>query len=363
MVDSTIHNIRFAGFQAAVPTHIRTLTDGFAGIDAEEALKVMESVGVREQRVLADHQCASDMCLRATDELLLDLDWDPSSIDVLIFVSQDQDYALPATAALMQHRLGLPTGAACFDVSLGCSGFVYGCWLASTLMSSSSARRALVLCGDTSTRHLVPGDTATLPLFGDAGGAAALEKQDGVSPMFFSVGTDGKGGAHISVKAGGRRDTLVPPEKPVSEEEYARQFRDSRLHLNGSEVFAFSLRAVPKLLKNTMAYAEIDSAEVDQFVLHQANKFMLEHLRKKLKVDDEKFVIDLEKYGNTSSASIPLAISSSLAQTLSERPQKMALCGFGVGWSWGAMIADVGPIVAPKVVEIDDDYPPLQLGR
>lgn len=358
-VKAIIEGVRIAGFRAVVPTHRHSFMEDHSLFTAEEAEKLYATTGVYERRILPPHLCASDMCVAAAEGLLAQLGWDASSVDVLIFVSQDPDYNVPATSCVIQSRLGLASSAACFDVNLGCSGFVYGLWMAGRLLGGSSGKRALVLCGDTSSRHLVPGDRSTLPLFGDAGGAVALECAEGAAPIHVVVGTDGSGAKNIWVKAGGRRNSLVPGKEPWTAEQHEKLFTDSRLSLNGAEVFAFTLRAVPPLVREALEHAGTTVDAIDLCVMHQANAFMLEHLRKKTKLPPEKFVVDMHDFGNTSSASIPLAVSHRLGEALSTGTRKMLLAGFGVGWSWGAVIADVGPIPAPEVQEIPDDFPVL----
>ncbi|MDB5366272.1 MAG: 3-oxoacyl-ACP synthase [Rhodospirillales bacterium] len=358
---ATIEGVRIAGLRTSVPTHRHSYLEDTSLFTREEAEKLAATTGVRERRKLPAHLCASDMCVHAAEGLLDQLGWDPASVEVLIFVSQDSDYVLPATACLIQRRLGLPDSCAAFDVNLGCSGFVYALWMASQLLRGADGKRALVLCGDTSTRYLVPGDRSTLPLFGDAGAAAAIEKSDDAKPMHVVMGTDGTGAQHILVKAGGRRDPLVPNEEPWSETERARLFKDGRLHMNGSEVFTFSLRKVPGLVRDTLAYAGTNVDALDHVVMHQANAFMLEHLRKKTGISSERFVVDMGDFGNTSSASIPLAIAHRLADSVAGGTRRVMLAGFGVGWSWAALVGELGPIPAPLVVEIPDEFPPLAL--
>ena len=359
MVKAVIDGVRYAGFMGCVPKGRHSYLDTPEPFTLEEAEKLAAATGVRERRVAPPHIGTSDLCTAAAQALLERLGWEPSSVEVLIFVSQDADYNLPSTACLIQKRLGLPTSAACFDVSLGCSGFVYGSWIASRLLAGSSARRALVLSGDISTRYLMPGDRATLPLFGDAGAAAALERDDGAPLMHAVFGTDGSGAPHIMIKAGGRRNPLVPGLVPRTAEEEAALFADSRLSLNGAEVFAFTLRAVPALVREVLDTAGLTVDQIDLCVMHQANGFMLEHLRKKTKIPPERFVIDMGSFGNTSSASIPLAIGHRLGEVLAAGPRKMLMAGFGVGWSWGAIVADIGPIPAPAVIDLPDDTVPL----
>lgn len=365
MVKAVVDGVRFAGFQAAVPVNRHSFLDDPRPFTLEEAEKLCASTGVRSRRILPPHLCASDLCVAAAERLLDSLGWPRDSIDVLVFVSQDADYNLPATACVIQQRLGLSTACAAFDVNLGCSGFVYGTWIATRLLSGIVAEpgrgRALVLCGDTSSRHLRPDDRSTLPLFGDAGAATALERSETAGRMHVVVGTDGTGAPHIRIKAGGRRDTLVPPTAPRTEEEEKRLFNDARLHLNGAEVFGFTLKAVPPLVREVLAHAETTVDGIDWCVMHQANKFMLDHLRKKTGFPVERFVVDMEEFGNTSSASIPLSISHRLSGDLAANRRKMLLAGFGVGWSWGAIVADAGPIPPAQVVEVPDDHVPMTM--
>lgn len=356
MVKAVVEGVRIAGVRAVVPRQRHCFSETPEPFTAEEAAKLCASIGVYERRIAPLHVCASDLCTAAAEGLLKQLDWDPASVEVLVFVSQNADYNLPASACLIQKRLGLANGA-CFDVNLGCSGFVYGTWTAGSLLAGSSARRALVLCGDTSSRHLAPGDRSTLPLFGDAGTALALEKADGVSPMHAVVGTDGSGAGNIIIKAGGRRNDLTPGLVPRTAEEEAQLFADARVHLNGAEVFAFTLRIVPGLVREMLDFAGLGIDDIDHCVMHQANGFMLEHLRKKTKVPEEKFLVDMKDFGNTSSASIPLAIAHRLGWSLASGTRKLLMAGFGVGWSWGALVADAGPIPTPEVADLPDDFP------
>ncbi len=356
---AVVDGVRIAGVRSVVPAARHSYVETPEPFSAEEAAKLLDSTGVHSRRILPRPYCISDLCLCAAEGLLHQLDWDPASVDVLIFVSQDADYVLPTTACVMQPRLGLPRSCAAFDVPLGCSGYIYGLWMAGRLLGGSSGRRALVLAGDNSTRYLRPDDRSTLPLFGDAGTATALEAAPDAAPMPVVVGTDGTGAGHIFVKAGGKRDCLIPGDEPWTEDERRRLFRDARLHLNGAEVFAFSLRAVPPLLRDVLEHAGTTMDAIDRVVLHQANKFMLEHLRKRTKIPAEKFVVDMHDFGNTSSATIPLALCHRLSTILAERSHRLLMAGFGVGWSWGALITEVGPIAPPAVTDLPDGFEPL----
>lgn len=360
-MEALIKSVKIVGMHAAVPPHRHSYVETpNEVISQEEAEKVFASTGIHSRRILPKHLCASDMCLAATEHLLENLGWEASSVDVLIYVSQDADYALPATACLMQQRLGLPQTAACLDVSLGCSGFVYGAWMASQMLNGSNGKRALVLCGDTSSRHLLPDDKGTLPLFGDAGVACALEYDENWPDSYAVFGTDGTGGQHIAVEAGGRRIPYMPEIEARSDEQEQALYKQSRLHLNGAAVFSFTLKVVPKLVKDTLALAGMEKDQLDMVVMHQANAFILEHLRKKAKIDKEKYLIDMHDFGNTSSASVPLAICHKLGDFFDE-PKTTMLGGFGVGWSWGAIITDIQLQAPASISIIEDDYQQLAL--
>lgn len=355
---ATIEGVRIAGLRAAIPTPRHSFVETPEMFTAEEAQKLATTIGVHERRIAPPHMLASDLAVAAAERLLADLDWDPASIEVIIFVTQGPDYLLPATACLIQKRLGLPTSCAAFDVNLGCSGYVYGLWLASQLLAGSTGKRALLLCGDVSSRLLLPDDRSTRPLFGDAGAATALEKSADAAPIHVSLGTDASGAEHISIKAGGLRNNLVPALRGG---EVGTLYEDAHLHLNGPEIFTFTLRVVPGLVRDVLEQAGCELDTIDYCVMHQANKFILEHLRKKTKIPPEKFIVDMQSFGNTSSASIPLAICNSLAGQVAERKVKFLLGGFGVGWSWGGVILEIGPIVRPGLVEVPDDFVPLAL--
>jgi 3-oxoacyl-[acyl-carrier-protein] synthase-3 len=357
---ATVKGVRIAGMRAAVPTPRHSFVETPEHMTPEEAQKLYTSIGVHARRIAPPRLIASDLCVAAAEALLDELGWSRDSIEVLVLVTQGPDYLLPATACLIQKRLGLPTSCAAFDVNLGCSGFVYGTWIASQLLSGSESKRALLLCGDVSTRLLHPDDRATRPLFGDAGTATALEASPDAPPMHVVVGTDASGAKHISIKAGGLRHNLVEALRRPPEEN-ATLYKEAHLHLNGPEVFSFTLRAVPALMREVLEFSGLTLDEIDTFVMHQANKFILEHLRKKTGIPAEKFVVDMEEFGNTSSASIPLAICHRLAGTVAERRQRAALVGFGVGWSWGALITELGPMPRPAVIDVPDDFPTLAM--
>jgi 3-oxoacyl-[acyl-carrier-protein] synthase-3 len=303
----------------------------------DEAGRIADATGVHNRPIVAEGQCASDLCAAAAEELLDGLGWSRDTVGLLVFVSQTPDHVLPATACVLQERLRLSTGCAAFDVQLGCSGYVYGIWMASHLLASGAANRAIVLVGDTISRLVSPTDRATAMLFGDAGSATALERNPSAPPIAFRLGTDGTGAPHLKVAAGGFRGSAAD---------------EQRLFMDGAEVFAFAQEVLPGLVGGVLDDAGETMATIDHAVFHQANTFMLKHFTKRLRIAPEKMVVAMEGFGNTSSASIPLAMSSALNAQLGAGPVRLLLCGFGVGWSWAAAVASIGPVFAPPILRV-----------
>lgn len=351
MVGTKISGVKLAGIASAVPERVLTLEDGARVFGEAEIRKIRESTGVRSRHVISPGICTSDLCFAAAERLLADMGWNRDSVDALIFVSQTPDYFVPATSCSLQARLGLAKHCAAFDVNLGCSGYIYGLWLASQLMAGGSIRRLLLLVGDTSS-FVSPLDRSTAMLFGDAGTVTALERDDNARPWVFEVGTDGNGQNHLIVPAGGRRQPSTESTRQRTEREGGNIRSDEDLFMNGAEVFAFTLREVPPLVKSVLSNADWSLESVDAFVMHQANRFMLHHLAKKMKLPMDKVVVALEEYGNTSSASVPLAMTHALANKLKSSELRLLLAGFGVGWSWGAVALTCGLMVMPELVVV-----------
>ncbi len=299
----------------------------------EEIESTSKMTGVFERRHADDNTCTSDLCLTAANQLLERLGWERPEVNLLIFVSQTPDYVLPATACILQNKLGLPKNCIAFDVNLGCSGYVYGLYLASKLLNSET-KKALLLVGDTCSKFLSPKDRSTAMLFGDGGSATALEFDGTSDSMKFILGTDGGGYENLRIPAGGFRqrsseDTLV---RTAAVDGNLRGPED--LYMDGGEIFNFTLSAVPRLVKNLAKEIELDLATVDGFLFHQANEFMIKHIAKKLKLDLDKVPMTIGKYGNTSSASIPLTLTD---WAHAGTNINLLMTGFGVGYSYGAV--------------------------
>lgn len=350
-----VENVRLAGFSAAVPDVVRTVDDDVQRTRSEDTRKVGTSIGVTSRRIAPKGVCASDLCVAAAERLLEALNWDRETIQAVLFVTQTPDHPVPATACTLQTRLGLSTDCAAMDISLGSSGYVYGLATASQFVQSMAGGqehggRVLLLVGDTITRFVSPDDPATSPLFGDAGSATALEYSSAASPSVFTLGTDGRGAEHLIVSDRGAFDSQVDEPGAGCVEVPDSERSSAGLKMNGAEVFSFALQAVPKMVARTLTEAEWSVDDVDGVVLHQSNALMLNHLRKRLKVDEEKFVMALDGFGNTSCASIPLAMTHRWATDHPELRRRLVLGGYGPGWSWGGAAITCENVVVPEIV-------------
>lgn len=330
----TIEDVSIAGIAAVVPStkiYNNDLSDVY-GVD--ETKKLIKSVGVEKRHVVNQGQTSSDLSYESAKSLMKKLKWDEDSIDAIIFVSQTPDYQLPSTACILQNRLGLSNDTVAFDINMGCSGFVYGLYVASSLIQNLNGR-VLLLVGDTISQIVKPGDRSTELLFGDAGSATAIEYKSG-STLKFKLGSDGAGAEHIIAKQSNSIDAND------------RGLNTGFLEMNGGEVFSFTLSRVPKLIKSFLQEVELNQDDISQCVFHQANRFMIQHLAKKSKFGMDKVPLSITEYGNTSCASIPLTLCHSQKQT--ELPS--LLVGFGVGLSWGVVLADLSKTEFLNIQEI-----------
>ncbi|MGE0562688.1 MAG: 3-oxoacyl-ACP synthase III family protein [Flavobacteriales bacterium] len=347
-----VHNVKIEGVAACVPKSI-TYTDDYTYISALERKVFTDGTGIRERRVASENICTSDMCFAATKQLLKDTKTREEEIDILIFVSQSPDYFLPATSIILQERLGLSKKTIAFDINLGCSGYVYGLAVISNLVSLSGFNKGLLLCGDKSTFSPNPRDKSTYPLFGDAATATLISRDIESKPMYFNLQSDGSGWESIIIRGGGTRLPYSEKTSEVKHIDNGIERAACNLELNGLEVFNFSLREVKPNVVALLEYAKCDIDEVDFLVMHQANKLMNESVRKKLKFPIEKTPYSIHKFGNTSSASIPLTIVSELREDLKNTEKRILLSGFGVGYSWGSILVNMNSIVISELVEIE----------
>jgi 3-oxoacyl-[acyl-carrier-protein] synthase-3 len=355
--------VALRGIASAVPDRVVS-AENASGIQDSEIAKIIANTGIAQRHVSPSSICSSDLCQAAAEQLLEELNWPRESVDALIFTSQTPDHVLPATSCLLQARLGLPKHCAAFDINLGCSGYVYGLWVASRLINGSGGpRRVLLLAGDTISKLASPRDRTTMFLFGDAGTATALEFADDADRMTFVLGTDGTGKDQLVVPAGGFRQPRDRTTSIRTERENGNFRSDEELYMNGAEVFTFTLREVPKLIESVVSDAGWSLEEVDHLVMHQASGFILQHITKRLRIPRENWVHALEQYGNTSCASIPLAISQTLRDRMSQMSARVMLAGFGVGFSWAAAALRLGPAVLPPVIRVSERLADAPLRR
>ena len=352
MTMATVFGVRVAGLASAIPKTSSTVTDVASLFGEEAAQKISTTTGVKTRHIAGKNVCTSDLCVAATEKLLEKLGWERDSIRLIIFVSQTSDYILPATAASIHGRLGLSKACSAFDINLGCSGYVYGLWTIAQLMGSGMFERALLLVGDTSTHLVSERDRSSSPIFGDAGSATALEKDEDAMPMHFDLGTDGSGTEHLIVPAGGSRTPRSSVTAEMLEDKHGNIRSDDNLYMNGTEIFTFTLREVPPMLRRVLDHAQWTIDDVDAFVFHQANLFILKHLTKRMKLDPDKVPLSIEEFGNTSSASIPLTMTHALSDKLRTKTSNLVLAGFGVGFSWGAVTLTCRPMTICDLVVV-----------
>ncbi len=345
MATGILNNVDIKGIACAVPEPVKK-SEEYTDIFGEENIqKFINMTGIRTRHVAVEEQCASDLCYVAAKKLMEKLDWEPSSIDALLLITQTPDYAVPATACVLQHRLGLSEDCIAFDINLGCSAYVYGIWLAATMISTQDINRILLLVGDTSNYGINPNDSATAMIFGDGGTATAIERTEGKSLKYF-LKTKGSNFKTIIVPAGRARSRSRMDIDPV----------EFGLFMNGSEVFSFAITDVPRAVNGFMQKYGIDKKDVDMYVFHQANLFILRHLAKKLNIPMEKLAISIDRYGNTSGESIPLTLVDALGGVEEPGKIKLMLCGFGVGLSWGGIYLETDKSICLPMIYTNDHF-------
>ena len=345
-------NVGIKGLAACVPENTvinRNYTQTFS---AKDAALICDKTGIEERRFALSGTTASDLCYEAADKLLRELEVDRSEIDALLFVSQTADYRMPASAIILQDRLGLSKDTIAFDINIGCSGYVYGLSVAFMYAQQPDIRKVLLLDGETRSRIYSPKDRKTAFLFGDGGTATLVEQTEELSHSSFLMGSDGGRQDLIKMDAGGYRNpSSIETLKEKIVDEHGNIRSDEHGYMNGADVFSFVLREIPKNFKNLLLKSGKDKEDLDKFFFHQANKYMNDYLSKKLKVATEKAPQSLKKYGNTSSVSIPLNIVDHYGGHEVEN-ETWLLSGFGVGMSWASAILPVRDIKILPIIEL-----------
>ncbi|WP_343660259.1 ketoacyl-ACP synthase III [Chryseobacterium sp.] len=292
--------------------------------------RIQEKVGISQRHISSDNETVLDMAVQSSEKIFES--YDRNKVDFILFCTQSPEYFLPTTACILQDRLGLRKNIGAIDFNLGCSGFVYGLAFAKGLISSGIAKSVLLVTSETYTKHIHPDDKGNRSIFGDASASAIIEKAEG-NDYQFCLGTDGSGAENLIVKKGAfKKDFELNPE---------HEFSPENIYMNGPEIFNFTIENIPGLVKETLEVNGMTMDDIDHFVFHQANSFMLNYLRKKTKIPAEKFYIDMEKTGNTVSATIPIALKNMMDKGMLKEGDKVLMAGFGVGYSWGATIMEM----------------------
>lgn len=326
-ISGVIKGVQFSGVACAVPENPVDNANFAVAFGDEQMSKFEKMVGVKERRISPESVSTCILAVEAANKLKQEGRIDPGKIDAVIFVSQTPDYILPATACVIQHRLGIKNDCIAYDINLGCSGFVYGVFVAASLLKMDGVNTVLMCGGDTVSKLTDSHDAASTPLFGDAGFAVVLSRNMAAPDMHYAFMTDGSGHAVIECKHG------------------------ERLKMDGMDVFNFTINEVPDLIKEQMGNACLTADNIDYLVLHQANKYVLKQVAMMTGFSMKKVPISMDRYGNTSSASIPLTLCDVAANDVGIR--KIMMSGFGVGLSWGTLIADFDLSCCEPIVGVE----------
>ncbi len=345
--------VGITAMSAAVPKRVirnREYTDVFS---TEEANEIVDKTGIEERRFSDDETCSSDLCYAAAEKLITDNNINKEDIDLLVFISQTPDYRMPATSCTLQYRLGLPNSTIAFDITLGCSAFLYGLSVVYGMMEHSGLRKALLLDGETRSKVYSPRDRRSAFLFGDGGVAALVERDSKFGKSTFSLNSDGSRADLIMIPAGGYRkmssaETVV--EKVV--DEFGNMRSEEQGYMRGGDVFNFVIREIPRDIKNTLAFVEKNVDDFDFVVFHQANNFINSYIAKKMKLNTENIPSTIAKFGNTSSVSVPLTIVSELQGKLDGK-KELLLSAFGVGMTWATGVVPFVDCKISDIVEVE----------
>lgn len=297
--------------------------------------KIANKVGVNSRHKAAKDETATDMAVKAAEQLFeRHPEISRESIDFILLCTQSPDYFLPSSACIIQDSLGIPTSCGAFDFNLGCSGYIYGLAIAKGLIAGGMSKNVLLLTGETYNKYLHERDKGNKTIFGDAATASIISTDGFAEIGNFDFGTDGRGAENLIVKTGCARHHEKCND--LEFDDGGNPHSSDYLYMNGSEIFSFTQRNVPKVVKKTLAKNNLEAEDITLYALHQANSFMLEFLRKKMKIDPDKFLVDMEETGNTVSNSIPLLLHRLMQRTTVTGP--VLICGFGVGYSWGGNV-------------------------
>lgn len=363
MTQSVFNHVKITGIAAVVPEKEICLADEaqYYGNDLKKIERTRKMVGFWKRRVVENGVTASDLCVQAAKRLLNDMSVNKDEIDALVFVVQNPDYSSPATACVIHNQLDLPQSCPAFDVNQGCSGYVYGLWLASSLIEGGQCRKVLLLAGDTSSINADPRNRVTAPVFGDAGTATLIEFSAKENKSFFELGTNGKGYEAIIVPAGCAKIPLarnLPENKELCDDiqNGGNTTHLTDIYMDAAAVFNFTMTVVPPHIKSLMAFANTAPANIDCLVLHQANKQIIQMIGAATGFPADKVPCStVEKFGNQTIASVPCVLCDVLREKLEKQPLKLLLSGFGVGLSWASCVLETKEIYCADIEDFKPD--------
>jgi 3-oxoacyl-[acyl-carrier-protein] synthase-3 len=301
--------------------------------------KISAKTGIFSRHIAGENEFSSDLAIKAANKLFEEHNIDRTEIDFILMCTQSPDYFLPTTACILQERLGIPTSAGALDFNLGCSGYVYGLALSKGLIAAGVAKNVLFITAETYSKFIHPMDKSNKTIFGDAASATLISDTGFAEILDFDLGTDGKGADNLIVKRGGLKHAKNPVGTGDVNDDFGNITNENNLYMNGGEIFNFTSAAVPTLVNNVLFKNGLQDDDIALYIFHQANKYMLNHLRKKLKISEEKFFYYLENCGNTVSSTIPIAIAE--AKKSEAFKGNVLLAGFGVGYSWGGCVLKI----------------------
>lgn len=346
-----IKNVSLRGVTGTTPIHAVKTAD-YDIFTKEEAEIFDNTVGIKNRYIASDDICASDLCFDAAERLISELGWEKDSIDILLFGSVTGDYKTPPTSSILQYRLGLPLSTFVLDVPMGCCGSLYAINIAGNLLSSGMSKRALLLVGDTALRMGSMKDKSRVPLFGDSGTAMALEYDPNAKDIVIEFNTLGSGYKALMTPHGGFRNPITA--ESFIEEDFGngiiRAPKDTLI--NGMDVFAFAISKPPVSIKRLMEKYNVCVDDIDYFLIHQANKLIVDRIVKKLNLPVDKVPYDLQEFGNLGGASVPMLMVYSLGKELKTKPLTLLCSAFGLGLTWATMIITTKCIKVPPINRI-----------
>lgn len=301
----------------------------------------LDKLGIRERHIVNANETASDLAIKSALKLFEEHHINKSDIDFVLFCAQEFDHYTPTTACLIQHKLGLNNHCGALDFNLGCSGFVYGLGIAKGLIESIGCKNILLLTSSTLTKTFHPKDKSSKFIFGDGAAATLISYTEKSHIGEFIFGTDGGRGDKVIIKDGGARNPITANSYIEITDEFGNTNSDATFYMNGNSIFIFGLKTVPNLIKETLLKNNMLLDEVDLFIFHQANLFLINTIAKKINIPSEKIVNFIEPIGNTVSSTIPIVLYEALQSKKAKRGDKVLICGFGGGLSWGATILEI----------------------